>query len=78
MQFVPEKAVYVYFRYTSTEVLMTVMNFSPEAGELDLDRFQEVIEGQSSGQLILRGESVALTKALEIEGRSIQFIHWNR
>jgi hypothetical protein len=41
MQYVPEDAVYVYFRYNEQETVMVVMNCNDSTKEIKLDRFKE-------------------------------------
>ncbi|TCC92209.1 alpha-amylase [Pedobacter frigiditerrae] len=43
MQFVPEKGIYVYFRYDAKKTIMVVMNTNEEAVELETQRFAERI-----------------------------------
>lgn len=43
MQFVPEKGVYVYFRYNATQTVMVVMNTNDQAETLETSRFAERI-----------------------------------
>lgn len=74
MQFVPEKSVYVYFRYTSTEKVMVILNAANDAQTLDLKRFDEMIQGKSAGKEISSGASVDLTKSLKLEPWSVQVI----
>ncbi|MET0244635.1 MAG: glycoside hydrolase family 13 protein, partial [Flavitalea sp.] len=41
MQFVPEDGVYVYFRYTTSQTVMCVMNTNEQEKTIDLKRFNE-------------------------------------
>ncbi len=45
MQFVPEDGVYVYFRYTSTQTIMVVMNTAKEERKISVDNFIERTKG---------------------------------
>jgi neopullulanase len=74
MQFVPEKSLYVYFRYISTEKVMVILNAANDAQTLDLQRFDEMIQGKSTGKEISSGASVDLTKPLRLDAWSVQVI----
>ncbi len=47
MQFLPEEAVYVYFRYDDKQTIMVVMNTAKEKKEISLKRFIERTQGFS-------------------------------
>jgi glycosidase len=74
MQFVPEKSVYVYFRYTGTQKVMVVMNAANDAQTLDLNRFNEMLQGKSSGTEVTTGKTIDLSKSLNMEPWSVQVI----
>ncbi|CAN5213856.1 glycoside hydrolase family 13 protein [soil metagenome] len=56
MQFVPEDAVYVYFRYDNRQTLMTVMNTGKQRKEIKLDRFTERTSGFTKMKNVVTGE----------------------
>ena len=74
MQFVPQDNVYVYFRYSDIEKVMVVINNNPEAQELDLNRFKEMIKDSKFGKDILSDEAVSLGNTLKVEGKSSMII----
>jgi glycosidase len=45
MQFAPEDAVYVYFRYNNKQTIMVVMNTAKEKKNISLKRFEERTKG---------------------------------
>jgi glycosidase len=47
-QYVPENGVYVYFRYTETEVVMVAVNQNDTSVTIDLGRYAEVLKGKSN------------------------------
>ena len=55
MQFVPEDAVYVYFRYDDKQTVMTVMNTGKEKKTISLKRFEERSKGFSKMRNIQTG-----------------------
>ncbi len=58
MQFVPEKNMYVYFRYNEKESVMVIINNSPESRTIDLARFQERLTSFSSAKDVLSNERI--------------------
>jgi hypothetical protein len=45
MQFFPEDAVYVYFRYSDKQTIMVVMNTSKEEKKISPDKYTERTNG---------------------------------
>ena len=74
MQFVPEDNVYVFFRYTDSEKVMTIINNNPKSVKLDLSRFDEMLQGVESGFEVISSEKVALSKELVVEGKTSMII----
>jgi len=70
LQFLPENNVYVYFRYNENERVMVVINNNTEAQELELSRFSEGLNGNTSGKDIITGEQVNLSNSLSIKEKS--------
>lgn len=74
MQFVPEDNVYVYFRYSDADKVMVVINNSPEARQLDLKRFEEMIGTAMQGYEVLSEQSIDLKDTLDINGKGAMII----
>lgn len=64
--FIPEKGVYVYFRYNQTQKVMVVLNKNTTASQLNLDRFTEVLDGATSGKDIFTGKVSTLDQPLSL------------
>jgi len=62
MQFVPEKGIYVYFRYNKDKTVMVVMNSNEQAEELETARFVERTGNYKTAQNIITDEKLALGK----------------
>ncbi len=62
MHYNPKDGIYVYFRYTDDDKVMTVLSKNKEDVTLDLSRFYEMIEGTESGKEVITG------KALKFDG----------
>jgi glycosidase len=61
MQFIPEKGVYVYFRYDANSTVMVVMNTNDKKENLgSAARFDEMLNGKRSGKDVLSGNSKSL------------------
>jgi glycosidase len=74
MQFIPEKGVYVYFRYTDTQKVMVVFNSSKENRQLNLSRFNEQLQQAQSGKDIVTGKTVTLTGQLDIPSGEVLIV----
>ena len=64
MHFVPEAGSYVYFRFNESQTFMVILNQSEEAETLDLQRFDEVLQGRR----LLRN---ALTGKVANDGQAV-------
>jgi glycosidase len=71
MQFTPDDAVYVYFRYDNKQTIMCVMNTDEKSKTIKLDRFAERTNGFTKSTDILSGTTANLGASLTIEGRSM-------
>ena len=74
MQFVPEQSIYVYFRYTSSEKVMVIMNAANDAQTLELNRFDEMLQGKTTGKDITNDQMVDLSSKLTLDPWSIKVI----
>lgn len=74
MQFVPEKSMYVYFRYTDSEKVMVVMNAANDKQSMKLERFSEMIQPNQKGIEITTGKDVLLQESLDLEPWSVKVI----
>jgi glycosidase len=66
MQYVPEKGLYVYFRYDAQQTILCAMNTGKNAAILNIDRFRERTAGFSQGVDVISGHHYTLTDHLEI------------
>ncbi|SKB26625.1 Glycosidase [Parapedobacter luteus] len=70
MQYVPEDAVYVYFRYNDEKTVMVVMNTGEDEAEIDVSRFEERIRSATRAKDIINGNTVNLTAPLRLNAKS--------
>lgn len=66
MQFVPEDAVYVYFRYDGAKTVMVVMNTNDKEMEVKTARFAERILGATQARDILSRETVSIAESVTV------------
>jgi glycosidase len=70
LHYLPVDGVYVYFRLTSAERVMVVLNKRRSASQLDLSRFSEALHPGDTGRDIFTGERIALSGQLALAPRS--------
>ncbi len=61
MQYYPEDAVYVYFRYNDKQTIMVVMNTSKEEKNISIKKYAERTEGFSQYKDVINKNSGSLT-----------------
>ncbi|MCS6929355.1 MAG: glycoside hydrolase family 13 protein [Saprospiraceae bacterium] len=66
MHFIPERGVYVYFRYDDAQTIMIILNTSKEERLLELERFAERLNSFRFGIDVVSGQTIALGKSLTI------------
>ncbi|MCA6422181.1 MAG: glycoside hydrolase family 13 protein [Flavobacterium sp.] len=69
--YVPEKNVYVYFRYNQSETVMVIINNSIESQTFKTNRFAESIQNHLGGKDIFSGKIIDLKNEITIEGKSV-------
>lgn len=74
--YAPEGNVYVYFRYDAVtrRQVMTVLNLSREARELDLGRFTQIAGGRLGGVDIVSGKTVEAQGTMSVGAREAMVI----
>jgi glycosidase len=78
MQFVPQNGVYVYFRYTSNELLMVATNTSKETQPLNFKRYTELTKGTTTGKDIISNENIIDLNQLQLKPKEIKIIEINK
>ena len=51
--FLPQDGVYTYFRHNEDGAVMVMLNNTTEEKEVDLSRFEQILDGYSKGQSVL-------------------------
>lgn len=68
--FAARDGLYVYFRYTASQLVMVAMNKNNTATPLDVGRYAELLNGHSSTCNILTNETQSLTQPLAVPAMS--------
>jgi neopullulanase len=69
MQFMPEKGIYVYFRYDDKKTVMVVYNSRDKEATTTTDRYAERIKGAKQAKNVITDETVSL-QSLTIPAKS--------
>jgi len=75
--FRPEDGSYVYFRHNDHESVMVILNKNEDAVSLDLSRFEERLQGYSTAQDVVSGETRTLGESLNLPARSVLVLELN-
>ena len=73
-QYIPEKNVYVYFRYTDNKSVMVIINNSTATQTIKTSRFKESLQNYSNSKEIINGISVDLKNDISIDGKSVMIL----
>lgn len=73
----PKEDIYVLFRYTENDKVMTILSKNDKDVELDLSRFSELINGDEQGKEIISGKSVDLSQGLVVPAKTPLIIDFN-
>jgi len=78
MQFVPEDAVYTYFRYDNNQTVMVVMNTAKEEKMVDTKRFEERFTGFTKGKDVTTGAVQELRTKWRLPAKSIWILELSK
>jgi hypothetical protein len=78
MQYVPEKCLYVYFRYDAQQTVLCAMNTGEAPVTVDFSRYTERTAGFTSGVDVLTGRQYPLGQKAEIPGRTMWVLELRR
>lgn len=74
IHFLPENNCYVYFRLLKNgkeeRKVMVIINRNEQATELDLQRFQEVIQKKTSAHDVMSDRTISLSDKLKVEAKT--------
>ncbi|MBP9016590.1 MAG: cyclomaltodextrinase N-terminal domain-containing protein [Paludibacteraceae bacterium] len=70
-QFIPENGIYVFFRYNADKTVMIVANNNEQPTELNLQRFNEMLERHDQAKEIFNGNLYNLKNTLSLPAKSV-------
>lgn len=78
--YMPEKNVYIYFRYSENESVMVILNANEEKQTFKLDRFAESLQGINTGKEIISDKVLPINSKgeISIDGKSTMIIELNK
>lgn len=68
--FVPEEGVYTYFRHTSKDKVMVMLNNSTEKKKINTGRFSELINKEKTALDVISGKIISVEKTVVIPAKS--------
>ena len=71
MQFTPMGNVYAYFRYDDDETVMVIFNLGEDEVDVDLERFDERLQGATRARNVLDDDTLDLRDSVELGERSV-------
>jgi len=72
--FAPKNGVYVQFRQTDDEILMIIYNKNDQPLELDLQRFNQIIQPSNKAKDILTSDTFSLGSALKLTQKGVTIL----
>ena len=72
--YVPEKGVYVYFRYNNEQRIMVVLNKNTTSQTLQLDRFRNLLNQHHTGKEIITGHQISLDTPIPLPAMQAMII----
>ncbi len=76
-QFIPYDGIYVYFRYNKSKKIMVVTNNNANEKLLELNRFDEILNSQTSAKDIITGKGYVLLNSMKIPAKSVLILEIN-
>ena len=71
MQYVPRKALFVYFRYDARQTILCAMNTGMKPADVDFSRYSQRTAGFTEGVDVVTGQHYPLGQKAEIPGRTM-------
>lgn len=70
MQYIPQKGIYVYFRYDAQKTVMVIYNSNDKDATLDTDRFTERMTGFTGAKDVISGTQLPSVASIGIAPKS--------
>lgn len=69
MQYVPERGIYVYFRYNNEKTVMVIVNSNETAENISTARFAERMNGYAKAEDVISGAGLPITGTINITAK---------
>ncbi|MBC7946846.1 MAG: cyclomaltodextrinase C-terminal domain-containing protein, partial [Chitinophagaceae bacterium] len=70
LHFIPEKGVYVYFRYDAKDTVMVIVNKNTTNFQLPTRRFSEILAKKNSALNVMTGEQITIGTEISLTPKS--------
>ena len=70
MQYIPQKGIYVYFRYDAAKTIMIIYNGETKEQSLETDRFNERTAGFTQATNVITKENISSIQSITIPGKT--------
>jgi glycosidase len=70
MQYIPQKGIYVYFRYDAAKTIMIIYNGETKEQTLTTDRFNERTAGFTGATNVITNENISNIQSITIPGKT--------
>lgn len=70
IHYAPEESMYIYFRYTDNDMVMTILSKNDKEVNLDLSRFSEMLDGNEKGVEIINGKNIDLNNGILVPAKA--------
>jgi galactokinase len=71
MQYVPEKGIYVYFRYNNQKTVMVIVNSNEQEETLATERFDERIKGFTKAMDVITGTAYNSIQTIQLPSKKV-------
>lgn len=75
-QFMPHHGVYVFARQKDGKTVLTILNGTTKAAEIDMNRYAEVIGGVATATDVITGKSISLKGKLTLKSRGTYILEY--
>ena len=74
LHFIPENNCYVYFRIHDKQKIMIIINRNEKSLQLDLTRFNEVLQKPHQAREIISNQNLVLERTLKVNAKTAMIL----
>jgi len=78
MHFVPEDGIYTYFRYTTDECVMVILNKNDDKKLLNTERFTEMMAPYNKGKELITSKEITDLTKIQLNAKSAAIIELSK